>query len=365
MHSGEQTVLPVAHGDVKPGNIVMRDDGSTVLVDLGLMRISDGTVVAGATAPYAAPELFLPGAFTSPEADRFAFAATVAHIVLGEAPPVGDAGEGPDLRETQRLLERRPLTATRPILRHQVMQALTAAQDKRPAHLSRWLSSLTDSISHTTLPAAEPHPPGHHVPPDHHVSPGPGRNKRRVSVRLAATLATAALTVAIPVSLAIKIELHPAVAGPGIGTTHPPAAGPSSSAPEGHAPTSPPSSPSPTVDLSQDTQHILQGPWHISGSGVNVNVESVTRLGDILTVPVVITSSYDVANFSLSIFDQAGNPLQQAGGSSWIDPQARATIRNILKITIDPSAPPTKITLSMKGFFWSDSQRLILTLPSP
>jgi serine/threonine protein kinase len=65
MHSGDQTVLPVAHGDVKPGNIVIREDGTTVLVDLGLMRIADGTVVAGATAPYAAPELFRPGAVTS------------------------------------------------------------------------------------------------------------------------------------------------------------------------------------------------------------------------------------------------------------------------------------------------------------
>jgi eukaryotic-like serine/threonine-protein kinase len=70
MHSGDQTVLPVAHGDVKPGNIVIRKDGTTVLVDLGLMRIADGTVVAGRTAPYAAPELFRPGAVTSPAADR-------------------------------------------------------------------------------------------------------------------------------------------------------------------------------------------------------------------------------------------------------------------------------------------------------
>jgi len=47
MHSGESTNVPVAHGDVKPENIIRRADGSTVLVDLGLVRL---TATAGRPA---------------------------------------------------------------------------------------------------------------------------------------------------------------------------------------------------------------------------------------------------------------------------------------------------------------------------
>jgi serine/threonine protein kinase len=151
MHSGNQTTLPVAHGDFKPGNIVIRrQDGTTVLVDLGLMRIADGTVVAGRTAPYAAPELFRPGAEISPDTDRFAFAATVAHMILGEAPPVG--GAGPDLDRTELMLSRRHLSAHRHMLRRQVMDALRAEPKRRPKSLSCWLSTLTDSVSMVTEP---------------------------------------------------------------------------------------------------------------------------------------------------------------------------------------------------------------------
>src|SRR5947208_2345846 len=82
------TGVPVAHGDVKPGNIVVPDDGLAVLVDLGLMRIFDGTVIAGGTVPYAAPELFRDGAPSTPATDRFAFIATVTHAILGDTPPV-------------------------------------------------------------------------------------------------------------------------------------------------------------------------------------------------------------------------------------------------------------------------------------
>ncbi len=60
IHSGRQTGVPVAHGDVKPSNIIMRKDGSSVLVDLGLTTIADGQGRTGRSRPYAAPELFGP-----------------------------------------------------------------------------------------------------------------------------------------------------------------------------------------------------------------------------------------------------------------------------------------------------------------
>ena len=57
MHQGASTEVPVAHGDVKPANVVVRDSGATVLVDLGLTRLVDAPGPVGRSTPYAAPEL--------------------------------------------------------------------------------------------------------------------------------------------------------------------------------------------------------------------------------------------------------------------------------------------------------------------
>lgn len=149
MHSGAQTAVPVAHGDVKPSNIILRPDGSTVLVDLGLTRLADGAGRVGRSRPYAAPELFQPGAGTTPEADRFAFAATVVHALLGEPAPVYPE-HGPDLNQVVARLQANPLTARRPILVNKVMEVLAAPPAQRPANLRTWLSSLTDTLSQVT-----------------------------------------------------------------------------------------------------------------------------------------------------------------------------------------------------------------------
>jgi Ca-activated chloride channel family protein len=220
MHSGRETVEPIAHGDVKPGNIVIREDGSTVLVDLGLMRISDGTAVAGATAPYAAPELFQYDTLTTPEADRFAFAATIVHLILGEPPPVRTPGRGPDLARIEQLLREHPVSARRPRLRRQLMQALTAPPDQRPTNLSQWLSSLTDALSQVTIDALSSAGAAKGVPvTGHDRDPAPPRpNRGRVFNRRNSALALAGVTLLAGTSLVVATwpdSRH----SPGAGTT--------------------------------------------------------------------------------------------------------------------------------------------------
>jgi serine/threonine protein kinase len=158
MHSGRQTGVPVAHGDVKPSNIIMREDGSSVLVDLGLTRIADGQGRTGRSRPYAAPELFVPGAVTTPEADRFAFVATLVHAALGETPPTAE-GRGPDIESVAALMGRNPMTARRPLLTNGVLAALQSAPEGRPTPLATWLASLTDTLSQTTQPYSGPGSP--------------------------------------------------------------------------------------------------------------------------------------------------------------------------------------------------------------
>lgn len=149
MHSGGQTGKPVAHGDVKPSNIIIRDNGSSVLVDLGLTRVVDGHGRRGHSLPYAAAELFEPGAVTTPEADRFAFFATVAHTITGEVPAYSD-GQGLNLDATEQRLRQHPLTARRPGLVDAVLAALRSKPGDRPQPLSNWLVSLTNTLSQTT-----------------------------------------------------------------------------------------------------------------------------------------------------------------------------------------------------------------------
>ena len=156
MHSGQTTELPVAHGDVKPDNIVVRAKGGSVLVDLGLARLTDGTGVSGRTNPYAAPELHYSGARATPEADAFAFAATLAHTLTGQRPPLTSANQM-DVEATIRQLQSSPLTRERPALVNQILNVLTVAPAKRPESLTQWLNSITATLSQLTTGIAVDH----------------------------------------------------------------------------------------------------------------------------------------------------------------------------------------------------------------
>jgi tetratricopeptide (TPR) repeat protein len=78
----------VVHRDVKPGNVLLRDDGVTKLVDLGIASAADYTritrtgIVLG-TASYMAPEQ-LEGRAAGPPADVYALAAVCFEALTGE-----------------------------------------------------------------------------------------------------------------------------------------------------------------------------------------------------------------------------------------------------------------------------------------
>jgi eukaryotic-like serine/threonine-protein kinase len=78
----------VVHRDVKPGNVLMRHDGVTKLVDLGIATAQDHTrlthsgMVLG-TAAYMAPEQ-LEGGETTPATDTYALAVVAYEALTGE-----------------------------------------------------------------------------------------------------------------------------------------------------------------------------------------------------------------------------------------------------------------------------------------
>ena len=83
----------VVHRDVKPGNVLIREDGVTKLADLGIATASDGTritrsgIVLG-TAAYMAPEQ-LEGRDMGPAADTYALAAIAFEALSGRKPREG------------------------------------------------------------------------------------------------------------------------------------------------------------------------------------------------------------------------------------------------------------------------------------
>lgn len=81
---------PVVHGDVKPENLVLADDGHVVLVDFGsAIRIGDDDERFG-TPGYSPPELLV-GEPLTPAADVYSLAATTAFLLTGTVPRVGAA----------------------------------------------------------------------------------------------------------------------------------------------------------------------------------------------------------------------------------------------------------------------------------
>jgi len=80
----------LAHGDIKPGNIVLDRDGNAKLVDFGLTgmaRHKDGSLVG--TPNYIAPEL-IQGKPDSHSSDIYSLGATLYHLLTGRPPIDGE-----------------------------------------------------------------------------------------------------------------------------------------------------------------------------------------------------------------------------------------------------------------------------------
>lgn len=140
IHEGAGSGAPMAHGDVKPSNVIIRADGSTVLVDLGLFRLTTSAGATGHSRPYAAPELRERFAAATQASDAYAFAATTAYALTGGPLPVAEDGY------LDHGVVRRRLLTTPALKQHRrlvdgVLGALAADTSSRPTELEPWLSA--------------------------------------------------------------------------------------------------------------------------------------------------------------------------------------------------------------------------------
>lgn len=77
------------HGDVRPANIFLGDDGRVRLAGLGLKRMVDAQQISVEQANFAAPEIAL-GEQPSPQSDVYSLAVTLLETITGVVPFVGE-----------------------------------------------------------------------------------------------------------------------------------------------------------------------------------------------------------------------------------------------------------------------------------
>jgi eukaryotic-like serine/threonine-protein kinase len=142
----------IVHRDVKPSNVLIREDGVTKLVDLGIATASDGTKITRSgtvlgTAAYMAPEQ-LDGRGAGPPADIYALAAISFEALSGKRPREGKtpieiahkiANEGaPDLRDAWPTA---PKEASRVLQRGMAFEP-----DDRPASAGEFARELSRAL---------------------------------------------------------------------------------------------------------------------------------------------------------------------------------------------------------------------------
>jgi eukaryotic-like serine/threonine-protein kinase len=213
----------VVHRDVKPGNVLLRKDGVTKLVDLGIATAQDHTrlthsgMVLG-TAAYMAPEQ-LEGGETTPSTDIYALAVVAYESLTGEKAREGRTplalahqiatSPPPDLRE--RLPDASPQAAEllrrgmardpgdRPASAGELASGLARALEEPPTAPTRAVPPTRTAPRPAPVPVPAPEPAAAKPPPPTGPSrrPDRGRGKRPIGAIVLALvlLALAAATV--------------------------------------------------------------------------------------------------------------------------------------------------------------------------
>jgi len=163
------------HRDVKPANILLADDGRTMLTGFGLGTIasfSNGPGTAGTMAPdYVAPERLV-GREVDARADVYSLAAVIFHAVTGQRPFMSRSW----IETLSRRLYEPPPSArdVAPNLPEEFSRILQQAMDRDPARrpqtAGELLRSLRDSIDPHAATAEEESPKVHWLHPHMHRS---------------------------------------------------------------------------------------------------------------------------------------------------------------------------------------------------
>jgi eukaryotic-like serine/threonine-protein kinase len=135
----------LVHRDVKPQNLLLREDGTLKIADFGIARAAEGTALTQAgtvlgTAAYVAPEQAL-GEEVTPASDVYSLGAVLYELLTGR-PPL-------EIESLEDLAKRRTIPPVRELapdvpgdLEGVVMRCLARNPEYRPTHLERELAPM-------------------------------------------------------------------------------------------------------------------------------------------------------------------------------------------------------------------------------
>ncbi len=139
----------LAHGDIKPGNIVRSQKGNAKLVDFGLAgtrQRHSGTRTLG-TASYMAPEVMRGGADTI-QSDFYSLGVTLYHLLTGRAPSESEiTAEISDPKILRSTISAGPLVRRKisPVTRQIILRLLDLDPWKRPKNCQSLISMLQEA----------------------------------------------------------------------------------------------------------------------------------------------------------------------------------------------------------------------------
>ena len=141
----------IIHRDVKPGNVMLRDDGTALLSDFGIAKVAD-TMTLATMSPIGTPAYMSPEQIMGRPIDRcsdiYSLGVVLYEMVTGQRPFSGEQGQGTTtldrLRDAQLTQPVPDPSALNPSLSPAAAKVIMRALAKEPA--ARW-PNVTDMIA--------------------------------------------------------------------------------------------------------------------------------------------------------------------------------------------------------------------------
>ena len=125
----------IVHGDVKPGNILLAEDGSARLADFGVLRAVENSSVTSAEMTRGTPYYISPeqaeGGRATPLSDQYALGVVAYELLTGRLPFEGDTPLTIYLKHVREIPP--PASQVNPSITPQLEAALARALEKAPA----------------------------------------------------------------------------------------------------------------------------------------------------------------------------------------------------------------------------------------
>ena len=155
----------MCHLDVKPGNVLINDDGEATLIDFGIAKVfgSDGQALTDSpvtyTTHYAPLEQYQGLQDFSPQTDLYSLGATLYFLVLGQKPPVASEVNEDGMRQKPEDLSVQVWRA--------IVAAMQPRRKDRPESIALWMKMLdgigipqpTETDNEETVPPTLPPTP--------------------------------------------------------------------------------------------------------------------------------------------------------------------------------------------------------------